>query len=134
MNSFSNLTDDNVLLYAIKAYDSPIALTSEFETDYKRVKYIKRLIRRYKISGELKERNILNHIIVFYNVFGIPAATRILFFKIDKKDYDVLKSFLSFLNYLPSTVEGIRGLDITTNTIEQSEDILDKLRKTTNGN
>lgn len=129
--NFSNLTDDNVLLYAVKAYDNPICIMSEFESDYKRVKYIKRLIRRYKQTGELKERNILNHLIVFYNVFGIEPATRILFFKIDKKDYDVLKSFLSFLNYLPAEVQGIKGISIDTQEIASSNTITEVLRVAT---
>lgn len=129
--NFDNLTDENILLYAVKAYESPICIMSEFETDYKRVKYIKRLIRRYKTDGELRDRNILNHIIVFYNVFGIPAATRILFFKMDRKDFDVLKSFLSFLNFMPEVVYGIKHMNINAADIIENEDVLEKLRKAT---
>jgi len=131
MNSFDNLTDDNILLYAVKAYESPICIMSEFEADYKRVKYIKRLIRRYKTDGELRDRNILNHIIVFYNVFGIPAATRILFFKMDRKDFDVLKSFLSFLNFMPEVVYGIKHMNIHAIDIAENGDVLEKLKKAT---
>jgi hypothetical protein len=130
-HSFDDLTDENVLLYAIKAYDRPICVLSEFEADYKRVKYIKRLIGRFKQSGELKERNILNHIIIFDNVFGIEAATRLLFFKIDETDYDILKTFLVFLNFMPGVVFGIRGNDIKNINIPLNVDVFDKLGKAT---
>ena len=129
--NFDNLTDENILLYAVKAYESPVCIISEFEADYKRVKYIKRLIRRYKTEGELRDRNILNHIIIFYNVFGIPAATRILFFKIDRKDFDVLKSFLSFLNFMPDVVYGIKNMNINSADIIECDDVLEKLRRVT---
>jgi hypothetical protein len=85
---------------------------SEFEEDLKRIKYVKRLIRRYRITGELKERLILNHIIVLANVFGTEAAVRMLFFKFDEEDYDILKTFLVFLNYMPKTVYGVKGRNI----------------------
>ena len=104
-----NLTDDNFMLYAMKAYDKPNAIVSEFEEDLKRIKYVKRLIKRYKATGELKERLILNHIIILSNVFGIEATVRMLFYKIDNSDYPILKTFLLFLNYMPRYVNGIRG-------------------------
>lgn len=127
-HDFANLTDDNILLYAIKSYENPICVMSEFEVDYRRVKYIKKLIRRYKQTGDLKERNILNHIIIFYNVFGVEAATRILFFKIEKRDQSVLKSFLVFLNYMPKTIYGVRGINIATEEIVHDERVLELLR------
>lgn len=129
MDNFANLTDDNILLYAIKSYENPICVMSEFEIDYRRVKYIKRLIRRYKITGILKERNILNHLIIFYNVFGVEAATRILFFKTEEKDQNVLKSFLVFLNYMPTIIPGIRGINIMSNSIQHDESALQILRR-----
>lgn len=104
-----NLTDDNFMLYAMKAYDKPNAIVSEFEEDLKRIKYVKRLIKRYKATGELKERLILNHIIILSNVFGIEATVRMLFYKIDNSDYPILKTFLLFLNYMPRHINGIRG-------------------------
>jgi hypothetical protein len=128
-NFFANLTDDNILLYAIKSYENPICVMTEFEVDYRRVKYIKRLIRRYKVTGDLKERNILNHIIIFYNVFGVEPATRILFFKTEKKDMDVLKAFLVFLNYMPKFVLGIRGINISSDDIVCDEKALAILRR-----
>jgi hypothetical protein len=107
-----NLTDENFLLYAMKCYDSPNAIMSEFEEDLKRIKYIKRLIKRYKTTGELKERLILNHIIILSNVFGTRNAVRMLFFKLDEKDYQILKTFLMFLGYMPNSIPGVKGKDI----------------------
>ena len=85
---------------------------SEFESDIKRTKYLKRLFRRYKITKSLKERLILNHIILLNNVFGTEATARILFYKIDERDYDLLKTFLMYLNMLPNGVYGINGKNI----------------------
>jgi hypothetical protein len=104
-----NLNDDNFIIYAMKAYDRPNCIMSEFEEDLSRIKYVKRLIKRYKTTGELKERLILNHIIVLSNVFGIEPSARMLFFKIDKEDYDILKTFLLFLNFMPRHINGISG-------------------------
>lgn len=103
-----NLSDENFLLYAMKAYDKPNAIVSEFEEDLKRIKYVKRLIKRYRVTGELKERLILNHIIILSNVFGVDATVRMLFFKLDDSDYIVLKTFLLFLNFMPRHINGIR--------------------------
>jgi hypothetical protein len=114
---FDDLTDENFLMYAVKAYTSPHCIMSEFEGDLKRTKYLKRLFRRYKVTKSLKERLILNHLILVYNVFGVEHATRILFFKIDEQDYDVLKTFLIYLNYMPEKVKGIKGKDINSSEI-----------------
>lgn len=112
-----SLNDDNFLIFAMKAYDSPNTILSEFEEDLKRIKYVKRLIKRYKSTGELKERLILNHLIILSNVFGTKACVRMLFFKIDKEDYHILKTFLEYLNYMPKIVEGIRGSNIHSSDI-----------------
>ena len=104
-----NLNDDNFMIYAMKAYDRPNCIMSEFEDDLSRIKYIKRLIKRYKTTGELKERLILNHIIILSNVFGVEVSVRMLFFKLDKADYDVLKTFLLFLNFMPRYINGINN-------------------------
>jgi hypothetical protein len=116
---FDDLNEDNFVLYAIKAYSSPHCIMSEFESDLKRTKYIKRLIRKYKVSHNLKERLILNHIILIYNVFETEAATRILFYKTDLRDYDVLKTFLSYLNYMPDIVKSVNGKNIYSRDIEE---------------
>lgn len=126
---FDDLNDDNFLLYAVKAYNSPHCIMSEFEGDLKRTKYLKRLIRRYKVTKTLKERLILNHLILLYNVFGAEAATRILFFRIDECDYDVLKTFLLYLNYMPVTVKGIYGKDLHSSDILIDVDVAEILRQ-----
>lgn len=126
---FDDLTEDNFIMYAMKAYSSPHCIMSEFESDLKRTKYLKRLFRRYKITKGLKERLILNHIILLYNVFNAEAATRILFFRIDEKDYDILKTFLIYLNYMPDRVKGINGKDIISSDILIDMNVADILRK-----
>lgn len=124
-----NLTDDNFLIYAIKAYANPNCIISEFEDDLKRLKYIRRLIKRYKSTGDLKERLILNHIIVLSNVFGTEAAVRMLFFKIDSADYHILKTFCLFLNMIPKCIYGIKGKNIRTDLINIDLTIAKRLRK-----
>lgn len=125
---FDDLNEDNFFLYAIKAYSSPHCIMSEFESDLKRTKYIKRLIRKYKVSHNLKERLILNHIILIYNVFEAEAATRILFYKTDLRDYDVLKTFLNYLNYMPDIVKSINGKNIYSRDIEEDSFIKEVLK------
>lgn len=112
-----NLCDDNFMIFAMKAYDKPNCIMSEFEEDIKRLKYVKRLIKRYKATGNLKERLILNHIIILSNVFGVEAAVRMLFFKIGKEDYEILKTFLIFLNFMPNVIKGINGSNIHSSDI-----------------
>ena len=125
---FDNLTDDNFIIYAMKNYSSPNCIISEFNDDLKRIKYIKRLIKKYKATSDLKERLILNHIIVLSNVFGAEATSRILFYKMDESDYDVLKTFLLFLNLLPKIIPGIRGRNINTVGIQLDWNIVKTLR------
>jgi hypothetical protein len=112
-----NLTDDNFMIYAMKCYNSSHCILSEFESDLKRIKYLKRLFRRFKSSKILKERLILNHIIMLNNVFGAYATSKILFFKVDERDYDALKTFLLYLNILPNEITGLRGNIILTKEI-----------------
>ena len=98
------LTDKVFITYAMRHYNNPQCVTvEEFEQDLQRIKYIKRLLIRFKSGGELKERLILNHLIVFYNMFGIKAATNILYFKIDGGLHPQLNSFLIYLNYADPT-------------------------------
>lgn len=108
------LDELSFVLYAAKHYINPGCLdTDEFFNDLKRFKYLKRLFNKYHETGELKERLILNHIIVIYNVFGPTPATRMLFFRLDGH-HCYLKPFLEFLGYLPRRVEniGIFGKDV----------------------
>ena len=125
---FDNLNDDNFILYAVKSYNSPHCIMSEFEGDIKRTKYLKRLFRRYKVTKSLKERLILNHIILLNNVFGAEATSRILFYKIDERDYDILKTFLSYLSIMPDEIYGIRGKKILSSEIPINTDVLEVLK------
>jgi len=120
---FDDLNDDNFIMYAMKAYNSPHCIVSEFEGDIKRTKYLKRLFRRYKVTKSLKERLILNHIILLNNVFGTEATSRILFYKIDERDYDILKTFLAYLNLMPDAIYGINGKNIYSRDIEFNEEV-----------
>ena len=98
---FDHLNEDNFLLFAIKNYENPQAVTKEdFDKDLNHFKYIKRLLKRYKNTGVLKTHLLLNHFIVLYNIFG-EAATPMLFFKIEEDLWSSMKSFIMFLNRLP---------------------------------
>lgn len=99
---FEKITNENVRMFAIKHYDNPQCEgESEFEDDMKRFKYLKRLLRKYLETGELKERLILNHMIVINNVFGADAGSTLLIFKIEPEFWSVLKTFMKFLGMLP---------------------------------
>ena len=98
---FSEFNEENFLLFAIKNYENPQAVTKEdFDKDLKHFKYIKRLLKRYQNGGELKTHLLLNHFIILYNIFG-DAATPMLFFKIESDLWSVMKTFVIFLNRLP---------------------------------
>tara|TARA_X000000368_G_scaffold168562_1_gene132961 strand:+ start:1208 stop:1612 length:405 start_codon:yes stop_codon:yes gene_type:complete len=98
---FDELNEDNFLLFAIKNYENPQAVTKEdFDKDLNHFKYIKRLLKRYKNTGVLKSHLLLNHFIVLYNIFG-EATTPMLFFKIDEELWPVMKTFIIFLNRFP---------------------------------
>ena len=122
-----NLTEDNFLIYAMKCYNAPHCILSEFESDIKRTKYLKRLFRRYRITKILKERLILNHIILLNNVFGPVPTARILFYRTDERDYDILKTFLEYLDIMPEEVVGIRGKNIHTSEIPLENHIVEVL-------
>jgi len=98
---FNELCDDNFLLFAIKNYENPQAVTKEdFDRDLNHFKYIKRLLKRYKRDGILKTHLLLNHFIILYNIFG-EAATPMLFYKIEEDLWSTMKTFVVFLGKLP---------------------------------
>ena len=121
MKLFDTLTSRNFELFASQHYNNPVCCDiEEFREDLTRFKYLKRLLRRYEQYGDLQERLILNHIIVLYNVFGIDAANRMMWFKVEPEHYSAIKTFLIFLNYLheDSKVE-----------IPLDQNVINKLRK-----
>lgn len=126
--AFDDLTNDNILIYAVKAYDRPNCIMSEFKEDMKRFNYLKRLFKRYRKINELREQLVLNHLVVVYNVFGSEVATRLLFFKIVKEDYSALKTYLLFLSCMPEKIRGIKGHDIISSDIPVDMTIADILR------
>ena len=98
---FTELTEDNFLLFAIKNYENPQAVTKEdFDKDLNHFKYIKRLLKRYKNTGQLKTHLLLNHFIILYNIFG-EATTPMMFFKIEEDLWPSMKTFIMFLGKLP---------------------------------
>ena len=118
MSDFKHLTAENINMFAIKHYDNPSCVDEqEFLDDMKRFKYLKRLFRKYDTSKEFKSRLIINHIIILANVFGIDATTTLLFFKIDKQHWSILKTILIFLNYMPE--DEMIDLETDQNVMEE---------------
>ena len=111
---FNELTNENYLMFALLHYDNPHCIDiKEYFEDVRKLKYIKRLFKRYKEDGVIKERLILNHIISFYNVFDFDAATRLLFFRVGKEYHSLLKTFLVYLNRMPDKInENLYSSDI----------------------
>lgn len=101
------LNDDNFLIYAAKYYDNRACCsTDEFLEDLKRIKYIKKLLTRYLETGELKDRLILNHIIVLNNVFGAYHTPKILYLKL-KSYFGQIIPFLILLNIMPDKIYSV---------------------------
>ena len=121
------LTESTFLLYAMKHYDNPHCTdVSEFEEDLKRFQYLRKLFGRYRLEGDLKERLILNHLIVIYNVFG-PEATQMLFFKLHEY-HEFLRPFIEYLNFMPSVLR-YDELTIARDSIVQDECIVNTLKE-----
>jgi len=112
MKVFEELTNKNFEMYAAHYYDNPECMdVDEFKEDLSRFKYLKRLLRRYEVDSDLQHRLILNHLIVIYNVFGIKAANKMIWFKINSEHYHFIKPFLVFLHYLPEDEKVEIGMD-----------------------
>jgi len=121
MKIFEKLTKENFELFAANHYNNPqCADIEEFKEDLSRFKYIKRLLRRYEVSEDLQERLILNHLIVIYNVFGIEAANKMIWFKIERGHWHMIKPFLVFLHFLAEDSKVFVPMDPT---------IIERLRK-----
>ena len=121
MKIFDELTNRNFKLFAMQHYNNPECTdVEEFKEDLNRFRYLKRLLSRYEADSDLQERLIINHIIVIYNVFGINAANRMIWFKLQEEHWTYIKPFLVFLNYLPIDEKVRVALDPF---------IVDKLRK-----
>lgn len=121
------LTEDNFVMFAIQHYDNPSCHgVKDFENDLKRFKYIKRLLRRYARTKEISEHLLINHLIVLHNLFG-NAMVDMLFFKIEKKFWPQLKTFLVFLNFLPENFKITAKLSVIDISLDRN--IIGKLRQ-----
>ena len=126
------LTENNFLLYAAKHYDNPLCFDEiEFLEDIKRFKYLKKLLKKYQDTGVLRERLILNHLIIIFNVFGNTAGCRLLFYHMGMEYNKELKTFVTFLNFMPDKILGIgsSGDTIINTDIAIDMKISDVLRK-----
>ena len=121
---FDELNENNYMLFAIKFYDNPHALTKEeFDDDLKRIKYVKRLLKRYKNTGVLKTHLILNHLTVLFNVFG-EAAVTLLFYNLEEDLWPAIKSFLLFLKRIPEYPKShIHGIPEDQTCIDELQSI-----------
>jgi len=124
---FTELTEDNFLLFAIKNYENPQAVTKDdFDKDLNHFKYIKRLLKRYKNTGELKTHLLLNHFIILYNIFG-DATTPMLFFKIEEELWPIMKTFVIFLNRFPEYPKGIfHNVQVDLDCLKQLQQVCKK--------
>lgn len=118
-------------MYAMQNYENPQCVSmDDFHDDLLRIKYLKRLLNRYKQTKELKDQLILNHIIILYNVFGREACTRMLFFKIDSSLWSYLKTFLLYLHLMPNKISGVSSQDVVDSDIPLDLGIVKILRST----
>lgn len=124
-----NLTEQNFSLFAAQSYNNPSCMdVLEFQEDLNRIKYLKRLFKRYDEKGDLKERLVINHLIVIYNVFEREAATRMLVMKLDGYLH-YLKPFLVMMGYWPRTIDGIKGINIDGDGVPIDSKITETLRR-----
>tara|TARA_B100000287_G_scaffold404579_1_gene427383 strand:+ start:1648 stop:2052 length:405 start_codon:yes stop_codon:yes gene_type:complete len=134
MKTFDNINNENWLLFASLNYRlKEHSTTREFLSDLNITKYINRLFNNYRKKGYLKSRLCMNHIIVYFNVFHVEAAQRLLFFKVPPENWALLKMFLVFLNKCPEKVRGINGSMIMVGDIDIEQDALEIARKELNG-
>jgi len=123
--------ESNFLLYAAKHYENPHCYdTVEFYEDLNRFKYIKRLFNKYEETGDIKDRLVVNHLTIVYNVFGVEAGTRLLFLKL-RDHLHLIKPFLELMGTLPTVVQkiGIEGKDIFTDDIKSDAGVVEALKK-----
>ena len=120
-----NISEENFEAFAMKHYLNDCVFSfNEFHEDLAIIRYIRNLLKRYRDTGELRERLLLNHIISMGNVFTIEAVVKMIFFKIDEQDYHIIKPFLAYLNYLPKVVHNVDGKDIWASDIPDNPSII----------
>ena len=125
--NFNDINENNIEFFCMQHYDNQECNSVEdFYEDINRIKYVKRLFRRYVKKDELRERLIINHIVSLSNVFGVEPATRLLFFKIENELWPILKTFLVLLSYMP---ERLKDPEVISSDIPLDERIVNTLRK-----
>lgn len=126
--SIELLDDNNFEPYAMKNYRNEFCFDmNEFQEDLRSIRYIKILINRYKNTGTLQERLLLNHFISLGNIFIIEAVVKMLFYKISEEDWPILKSFLIYLHFMPNIVYNVSGRNIWSSEIQEDKQVLEKL-------
>lgn len=129
MNLNSNLTSDNLLLYAAKFYDNPTCESmDEFYSDLSIPLHIKKLFTRYTSGADLKERLLLNHFISLLNVFPVISATKLLFLKSDPKHYNLIKTILTYLDRCPSSIL-VESNNINIDILQIDQRLMDRLNR-----
>lgn len=125
-----DLNANTIDMYMMRLYHNPQCIgIEEYQEDISRLKYLKRLLNRYTEAGELKERLILNHIIVISNLFGAEPTARILFYHVDEKHWSTLKTVMTFLQIMPEVIKSIRGKDVIDSDIAIDSLIAERLRE-----
>ncbi len=124
-----NLTKDNIMLLAAKHYDTPKCIAAEFEEDINRVRHIKKLLTKYLTKNELNERLILNHLIIYANVFGVEFSVRMLFYFLEEKYHSALITFLIYLGYVKEYIPNVLGTTYKVSDISIDLKIVEVLRK-----
>lgn len=115
--------------YAMNIYDNPKCSSfDEFKSDLYRIKYLKKLFRKYYDENDLKERLILNHIIIFFNMFKPKEGCKLLFFSMPEEYHSILKTFLVFTNRMRYDINPVGGVYIDFDDIDIEEEIIEKLR------
>lgn len=126
----TKLTDKNYIMYAMKNYANPQCVDIEdFYEDLNRISYVRRLFVKYKKNNSLRERLILNHLIILYNVFSAQEISNLLFFKIEREYWSALKTFLVYLNFMPEKLLFLDNYIILTTDIALDDNIINILRK-----
>jgi hypothetical protein len=123
--NFNELNEKNFLIFAIQNYNNPQAVSKDdFDRDMNHFKYVKRLIKKYKKTGELKTHLLLNHFIIIYNIFG-EAATPMFFYKIEPELWDTVKTFILFLNRIPEYPKrtGLHDIQVDLNCLSELQKI-----------
>lgn len=120
-NDTFDLNENTFVLYAAKHYENPHChSTDEFYEDLRRFIQIKKMLTKYRKSGEIKERLFVNHIICIFNIFKPFAASKMIFYKAGEDYYPHIKAVLKHIERCPKMML-INGKVVDTDTIQIDE-------------